>query len=231
MYIFFCVPLIIPQLNILFITDNNINSIFVFRKYDSESALSSNTRKVTLDPDFHFFSDTELTNTTADSRPSSPTNVETVQSDTEFEVKKSKGNDKTDFFCEQHIPTVIIYLDEAVEHKGRNSWAWGQFPSVSQNNAVIEATGSTATEQDQHNSMLTSMFSFMKQSKHRSLGGSEGIYLADLSSGSIDPEVAAVYFNNTTKKQTTGMVVIGFRCVYFFIPLHCGYVCSVLNSF
>lgn len=65
--------------------------IFIFRKYDSESALNTNTRKVPLDPDFHFFSDTELTNTTADSRPGSPTQIETVQSDTEFEVKKSKG--------------------------------------------------------------------------------------------------------------------------------------------
>lgn len=71
-----------------------VNNVFVSRKYDSESTLSGNTRKVNLDPDFHFFSDTELTNTTADSRPSSPTNVETVQSDTEFEVKKSKGNHK-----------------------------------------------------------------------------------------------------------------------------------------
>lgn len=188
-----------------------------FRKYDSESALNSNTRKVTLDPDFHFFSDTELTNATADSRPSSPTNVETVQSDTEFEVKKSKGG-KAIVFKSNNIK-FLFTSDEAVEHKGRNSWAWGQFPSVSQGTATIEVAGGAVMEQEQHNSMLTSMFSFMKQSKHRSLGGSEGIYLADISSGSIDPEVAALYFN-TTKKQTTGMVVIGFCCVCFHIIIY-----------
>lgn len=52
---------------------------------------SNNGRKMHLDPDFHFFSDTELTITQGDSRPNTPIHVESVQSDTEFEVQKSKG--------------------------------------------------------------------------------------------------------------------------------------------
>lgn len=165
-----------------------------------------------MDPDFHFFSDTELTNTTADSRPGSPTNVETVQSDTEFEVKKSKGKHKKICTCVCIVIYNFFYVDEATDDKGRNSWAWGQFPSVSQNPASIETADGAVTEQEQHNSMLTSMFSFMKQSKHRNLAGNEGIYLADISSGAIDPQVAALYFN-TNKMQTTGMLVASWRFV------------------
>lgn len=61
------------------------------------------------------------------------------------------------------------------------------------------------------------MFSFMKQSKHRNLAGNEGVYLADISSGAIDPEVAALYFN-TTKKQSAGMLVIDCgRSSYYLV--------------
>lgn len=52
---------------------------------------TSSGRKVPLDPDFHFFSDTELTTSQVDSRPNTPIHLESVQSDTEFEVQKSKG--------------------------------------------------------------------------------------------------------------------------------------------
>lgn len=52
---------------------------------------TSNIKKI--DADFHFFSDTELTaNGNVDSRAGSPVNIETVQSDSEFEVKFRKGN-------------------------------------------------------------------------------------------------------------------------------------------
>lgn len=98
--------------------------------------------------------------------------------------------------------------DDAVEEKARNSWAWGQFPSVSQNTGgIVTAADGVVMEQEQHNSMLASMFSFMKQSKHRNLAGNEGVYLADISSGAMDPEVVAQYFN-TTKKQAAGMLVV-----------------------
>lgn len=65
---------------------------FSLRKSELEQSTSMGNRKVSLDPEFHFFSDTELT-VQMDSRPNTPTHAETVLSDTEFEVKKSKGNE------------------------------------------------------------------------------------------------------------------------------------------
>lgn len=52
---------------------------------------TSSGRKVPLDPEFHFFSDTELATSQLDARPNAALHVESVQSDTEFEVQKSKG--------------------------------------------------------------------------------------------------------------------------------------------
>lgn len=90
-----------------------------------------------------------------------------------------------------------------MEDKGQ-SWAWGEFPSVSQTNSPdSDTTRFPVTEQEQHNSMLTSMFSFMKQNKHQRLSGTEGIYLADISSGAVEPEVAALYFS-TNKTTNAG---------------------------
>lgn len=70
----------------------SISFSFCFRKSDNEISTCTNSgRKVPLDPEFHFFSDTELTTGQEDSRPNTPIHLESVQSDTEFEVKKSKG--------------------------------------------------------------------------------------------------------------------------------------------
>lgn len=61
-----------------------------------------------------------------------------------------------------------------------------------------------AAKQAERNSMLSSMFSFMKQNKRmRHSGSPEGMYLADLSSGTLDPEVAALYFPNTRTERHT----------------------------
>lgn len=53
----------------------------------AEPISSSSTCRKVIDPDFHFFSDTELTAGPNDSRPTSPMNIEAILSDTEFEVK------------------------------------------------------------------------------------------------------------------------------------------------
>lgn len=91
-------------------------------------------------------------------------------------------------------------LADDIDETQQQSWAWGQFPTnVSQKSSP---TSETSEKQNQRESMLSSMFSFMKQNKHRR-APSEGVYLADLSSGSVDPEVAAMYFN-TNKKQEAG---------------------------
>ncbi|XP_017772334.1 PREDICTED: phosphatidate phosphatase LPIN3 isoform X1 [Nicrophorus vespilloides] len=148
-----------------------------------ENTSSVANRKVPMDPDFHFFSDTELTTGQSDSRPNTPIHIESVQSDTEFEVQKSKDDNKEN-------------------EQQSQSWAWGEFPkNMSQTNtANDEKPGNN--QEEQHNSMLSNMFSFMKQTKHRRRNSkTEGVYLADLSSGAIDPEVANLYFTTNSNKQ------------------------------
>ncbi|KAJ8957636.1 hypothetical protein NQ318_017525 [Aromia moschata] len=123
---------------------------------------SSNIKKI--DADFHFFSDTELTaNGNVDSRAGSPVTIETVQSDSEFEVKFRKGE----------------------QSEGEKSWEWGGFPSVSQTNSPA----SENPRKEEHKSMLSGMFSFMKQ-KHGAQNHLEGgMYLSEITSGRIDQDV------------------------------------------
>lgn len=67
----------------------------------------------------------------------------------------------------------------------------------------------------------------MKQSKHHRHSVNEGVYLADLSSGAVDPQVAALYFS-TNKKQVTGRILSVSsgclcRCLFFmFTAEHAG---------
>lgn len=124
----------------------------------------SNVKKV--DADFHFFSDTELTSGNAESRSTSPTNVESVQSDSEIEMKlrgvKEESNEPS------------------------KSWEWGHFPSVSQ----ATSPNSEDPVKEEQKSTLSSMFWFMK-SKHNSQSRSSdgGMYLSN-----ITPEMAEMYF-------------------------------------
>ncbi|GJQ80230.1 hypothetical protein Trydic_g23804 [Trypoxylus dichotomus] len=155
------------------------------QKSDAEiSACANNGRKVPLDPEFHFFSDTELTTGQEDSRPNTPIHLESVQSDTEFEVKKAKDDGKDD---------------------QRQSWAWGELPvNLSPDPSSISNCSGQPTDKEHHNSMLSSMFSFMKQTKHRRRNSnSEGVYLTDLSSGTIDPTIAAQYFLGSRQKKSS----------------------------
>ncbi|KRT86201.1 hypothetical protein AMK59_2759, partial [Oryctes borbonicus] len=155
------------------------------RKSDTDiAACANNGRKVPLDPEFHFFSDTELTTGQEDSRPNTPIHLESVQSDTEFEVKKAKDDGKDDH---------------------RQSWAWGELPvNLSPDPSSISNCSGQPTDKEQHNSMLSSMFSFMKQTKHRRRNSSsEGVYLTDLSSGTMDPTIAAQYFLGSRQKKSS----------------------------
>ncbi|KAJ8935152.1 hypothetical protein NQ314_012970 [Rhamnusium bicolor] len=140
---------------------------------------SSNIKKI--DADFHFFSDTELTaNGNVDSRAGSPINIETVQSDSEFEVKFRKAGE---------------------QNEGAKSWEWGGFPSISQ---TTSPTGENP-RQEEHKSMLSGMFSFMKQ-KHSAQSHLEGgIYLSEITSGHVDQDVAQIYFSNSRDKRDVDM--------------------------
>ncbi|KAH1015087.1 hypothetical protein HUJ05_012865 [Dendroctonus ponderosae] len=132
---------------------------------------TSNIKKV--DADFHFFSDTELTTGNSESRSASPVNIESVQSDSEIEMK--------------------LRVKEVSEEgkEPAKSWEWGGFPSVSQ----ADSPANDETTKEDQKSMLSSMFSFMK-SKHSASNRytEDGIYLSDIASGMVDQEVADIYF-------------------------------------
>ncbi|XP_030761072.1 phosphatidate phosphatase LPIN3 [Sitophilus oryzae] len=130
-----------------------------------------------VEADFHFFSDTELTSGIAESRSSSPTNIESVQSDSEIEMKlriKEQSNEPA------------------------KSWEWGGFPNVT---PTTSPTSEVPTKEEQK-SMLSNMFSFMK-SKHNAQSRYEegGVYLSEITSGGIDQEVAEIYFSQTKAKN------------------------------
>lgn len=123
--------------------------------------------------DIHFFSDTELTSTKSPSRPSTP-----IQSDSEIEISHRDSNVMT----------------------SSASWKWGELPTQGVDSQ--EATTEDA-KQAQRNSMLSNMFSFMKQTKKlRKTSNAEGVYLSELEMAGMDPEVAALYFPPINKKDT-----------------------------
>lgn len=128
------------------------------------------------DLDIHFFSDTELASAKSPdgSRPSTP-----IQSDSEFEMSNRGG----------------LQLDKAALMGGSGSsasWKWGELPTQGDDAQV--ATTEDA-KQAQRNSMLSNMFSFMKQTKKmRKTSQAEGVYLSELDTDGMDPEVAALYF-------------------------------------
>lgn len=121
------------------------------------------------DLDIHFFSDTDIGSGLSPhgSRPSTP-----IQSDSEIEIshreKTEQGN---------------LMTNSA-------SWKWGELPTQGDD---VNITSEDA-KQAQRNSMLSNMFSFMKQSKKMRKVSAEGVYLSELDTEGMDPEVAALYF-------------------------------------
>lgn len=135
----------------------------------------SETRRV-RDMEIHFFSDTELASAKSPSRPSTP-----IQSDSELEISHRDKSENTDLMS------------------GSASWKWGELPT--QGNDQEEATTEDA-KQAQRTSMINNIFSFMKQSKKLQKNSSiEGVYLSDLDTQGMDPEVAAMYFPSLSKTE------------------------------
>lgn len=58
-----------------------------------------------------------------------------------------------------------------------------------------------AKQQAQRNSMLSGMFSFMKQSKKLRKNAPEGLYLSDLDAEGMNPEIAALYLNPSNSQS------------------------------
>ncbi|KAK7022848.1 Lipin-3 [Halocaridina rubra] len=149
-----------------------------------------------MGPDFHPFSDTDLSPppSPSSSRPPTP-----IKSDTEYEVERQKA-DYADGSCQ---------TDENKWH-----WTWGELPtpppktptrSGSLTQKLDPSTSSTESgkktqDGDDERSVLGSMFSFMRATKKvRHNPESEGIYLDDLNLEELDPEVTALYFPRSFK--------------------------------
>lgn len=140
-------------------------SIEVPKEMEKPTPIPSRVR----DLDIHFFSDTDVASgkSPQGSRPSTP-----IQSDSEIEIsQREKGE------------TSNLMTSSA-------SWKWGELPTQGDDTNI---TSEDAT-QAQRNSMLSNMFSFMKQSKKMRKKSSEGVYLSELDTEGMDPEMAALYF-------------------------------------
>ncbi|XP_034108587.1 phosphatidate phosphatase LPIN3 isoform X3 [Drosophila albomicans] len=152
-----------------------------------DSALSELTTPTNLasrhDPDIHFFSDTEITTPTSigassaargGGRPSTP-----IQSDSELETTM---RDK------RHVG----------EDENSGMWNWGELPTP-------EEDAESTQNARQSGRLLWQMFSFMKRANRLRKEGAANqagdIYLSDLDAGSIDPEMAALYFPNQKPKE------------------------------
>lgn len=141
-------------------------------KPSSTSPLATPNRIPELD--IHFFSDTELGESPQrGDRPSSP-----IQSDSELEMgSREKANAGKELLSA--------------------SWKWGELPT--QRDDLVNQD----TTEDQRNSMLSGMFSFMKRTnKLRKTSNDGGIYLSELDTGCMDPEIAAMYFPSFNKDSS-----------------------------
>lgn len=135
----------------------------------------SSCRKMT---DIHFFSDTEMVACSEHkrSRPSTP-----IQSDSEIEMTRSKGDD--------------VMSNSA-------SWKWGELPTPTLADSQSQPLSEDA-QQAQRRSMISNVFNFMKQTKNLRNQASEGMYLSDLDVEGLDPEVEALYFPPISPNRRT----------------------------
>nr|NP_001188874.1 lipin, isoform C [Drosophila melanogaster]ADV37123.1 lipin, isoform C [Drosophila melanogaster] len=175
--------------------DEQLSAPLVTARTGDDSPLSeiphTPTSNPRLDLDIHFFSDTEITTPVggggagsgraAGGRPSTP-----IQSDSELETTMRDN---------RHVVT----------EESTASWKWGELPTPEQ--AKNEAMSAAQVQQSEHQSMLSNMFSFMKRAnrlrKEKGVGEVGDIYLSDLDAGSMDPEMAALYFPSPLSKAAS----------------------------
>ncbi|CAL1262609.1 unnamed protein product [Larinioides sclopetarius] len=139
--------------------------------------------------EFHPFSDGDVTpqSSPIGSRPPSP------KSDTEYENQK----------IETGSPDLTA-----------PSWSWGQLPNVPRNlsdphlqgqgqsSNLNEDNKDDASTDAEKRSMLGGVLNFMRSTKKmRHMPEREGIYLSELNSDELDPEVAALYFPKFNKED------------------------------
>ncbi|XP_063218873.1 phosphatidate phosphatase LPIN2 isoform X6 [Bacillus rossius redtenbacheri] len=159
---------------------------------DGFSAELSNMQHSQMDENYAFFSDTEL----------------------------AEGSNDDDHFPSD-TECVLKHKDDAEgqDEEQEQSWRWGELPTPppqvasipsKDTSSLCEETGVKNDEKDnkqayvakQPGRLLFNMFNFMNMTKKiRRNPESEGIYLEDLDSGDITPEVAALYFPTYRRSQ------------------------------
>ncbi|XP_037819727.1 phosphatidate phosphatase LPIN2 isoform X5 [Lucilia sericata] len=139
------------------------------------------------DLDIHFFSDTEVTSSGGNGplgagrgagRPSTP-----IQSDSELEISMREKETDSDLMSNSA------------------SWKWGELPTPEPKD---QSDNQAAQAQAKRNSMLSNMFNFMKNNnKLRKNATDGGVYLSDLDTETMDPEMMAMYFPSASSKETS----------------------------
>ncbi|KZS18674.1 Phosphatidate phosphatase LPIN1 [Daphnia magna] len=172
---------------------------------------------------FHFFSDTEMEIRSPDgSRPPTP-----VHSDTEYEVghmrPKASELDDPSRNCPQQswrwgeLPSPPVHnrpsppkpVSKSPPHDVSPSNRDGETGAVAviNNDGTSDGTDNKArqsqstAEAEAQRSMLSHMFSFMRQTKkmrHQGIAAGGGIYLDDLNVDALDPELAALYITQNS---------------------------------
>ena len=137
------------------------------------------------DLDIHFFSDTEVTSSGGNGplgagrgagRPSTP-----IQSDSELEISMREKDTDTDLISSSA------------------SWKWGELPTPEHKDHPADNQAAQA----KRNSMLSNMFNFMKNNnKLRKQANDGGMYLSDLDTETMDPEMVAMYFPTASKENS-----------------------------
>ncbi|KAM7344657.1 phosphatidate phosphatase LPIN isoform 2-T6 [Cochliomyia hominivorax] len=138
------------------------------------------------DLDIHFFSDTEVTSSGGNGplgagrgagRPSTP-----IQSDSELEISMREKETDSDLITNSA------------------SWKWGELPTPEPKD---QTDNQSAQAQAKRNSMLSNMFNFMKNNnKLRKQANDGGVYLSDLDTETMDPEMMAMYFPSASKETS-----------------------------
>ncbi|XP_065367540.1 phosphatidate phosphatase LPIN3 isoform X3 [Calliphora vicina] len=155
------------------------------------SPITPNTTRIP-DLDIHFFSDTEVTSSGGNGpmgagrgagRPSTP-----IQSDSELEISLREKETDSDLMTNSA------------------SWKWGELPTPEPKD---QSDNQAAQAQAKRNSMLSNMFNFMKNNnKLRKNANDGGVYLSDLDTETMDPEMLAMYFPSASSKETSPAIPV-----------------------
>ncbi|XP_023172830.2 phosphatidate phosphatase LPIN3 isoform X3 [Drosophila hydei] len=145
------------------------------------------TSSMRHDLDIHFFSDTEIT---------TPTGIGAVG------AGRNAGRPSTPIQSDSELETTMRDKRHVGDDENSALWKWGELPTPEQTKGTVSAADA---QQNERHWMISNMFSFMRRANRlRKEGATEAgdIYLSDLEVGSMDPEMAALYFPSPKPKET-----------------------------